>query len=326
MYSALLTALLTHKRVAVFSHLRPDGDCLGAQVAMCLWLKKNGIETTAFNEDSAPPNLSWLTDIVPLEVPATEQLTGYDAFLVLDGNALHRFGSTAEGISSLGKPIYMIDHHPQPDDIYDEAISVTSSSSTCELVYGLYLEHDDTQIDEHVAKALYVGLVTDTGSFQFDSVTPATMKAAADLLKRGGFKPNEVIEKVYSTRPLKQLKLLSLTLDTIQLHSNQQIASICVTQAMLNKTGTTKEDTEGFVAYPLSVEGVKACVLFREDEDRIKLSLRSRSEINVNAWARELHGGGHEKAAGAWHSGPLEDAIRDVMDIGRRQLEQTDSV
>jgi len=322
MYKEFIEKITRHQNVAVFSHLRPDGDCLGSQVAFCLWLQKNGMKATAFNEDGAPENLMWLTEVFSIEQPTQDRLKEFDAFVVLDGNALHRFGSVAEQLADVGKPIYMIDHHPQPDDIYEASISRTDYSSTAELVYELYAEHNINQIDNQSAKAMYVGIVTDTGSYQFDSVTPNTLRAGADLLQRGDFKPNEVVEKIYATKKLNQLQLLSQALETITLHANQQFASICVTKAMFESTGTGKEDTEGFVSYPLSISGVKACILFREDEDRIKISLRSRSEVDVNMWAREVNGGGHKKAAAGWHPGPMEQAMKDVIVIGEQQLNE----
>lgn len=320
MFKNFISKTLKHQKVAVFSHVRPDGDCLGSQVALCLWLQKNGIETSAFNEDSVPENMGWLHDFFPISKPSVSGLSAFDAFVVVDGNALHRFGDTAEQIAELDKPVYMIDHHPDPDDIFEEFVSEVEASSTCELVYRLYAEHNPDQIDEHAAKAMYLGLVTDTGSFQFDSVKPGTLQAAADLLDRGGFTPNQITEKIYSSRPLKQLKLLSMALETIELHAGGDISTITITRKMFDETGTTNEDTEGFVQYPLSVEGVKACVLFREDGDRVKLSLRSQSEIDVNKWARKFNGGGHKKAAGAWHPGPMKTAIEEVINAGKEQL------
>lgn len=319
-FKNFISKILQHQKVGVFSHVRPDGDCLGSQVALSLWLQKNGVNATSFNEDDIPENMKWLLDFFPISKPSKEQVAGFDAFIVVDGNALHRFGETAEQLAELDKPIYMIDHHPQPDDIFEEFVSQVDASSTCELVHQLYSEHNPNQIDEHAAKAMYLGLVTDTGSFQFDSVKPGTLSAAADLLERGGFTPNVITEKIYSSRPLKQLKLLSMALETIELHADGQISTITITREMFEQTGTTNEDTEGFVQYPLSVEGVKACVLFREDGDRIKLSLRSQSNIDVNKWAREFNGGGHKKAAGAWYSGPIKKALTEVIEVGKEQL------
>lgn len=320
MFEKLIPELLSHKKIGVFSHVRPDGDCLGSQVALCLWLEKNGVESTAFNEDDVNKNLTWLTDFKNIEKPDFSKLSDFDAFAFVDGNALHRFGKTAEKITELGKPLYMVDHHPQPDDVFKEFVSKPDASSTCELIYHLYAEHNLSQIDEQSAKAMYVGIVTDTGSFQFNSVKPSTMKAAAVLLERGEFTPDEVVQKVYSSKPMKQIKLLGLSLETISLHENQQIATMFVTKAMFEETGTSNENTEGFVAYPLSIEGVKACIFFREDDENgIKLSLRSQSDIDVNVWARKLNGGGHKKAAGARIEGSMEDAIQSAIDIGKEQ-------
>ncbi|MDZ7808476.1 MAG: bifunctional oligoribonuclease/PAP phosphatase NrnA [Gracilimonas sp.] len=321
MFKKFISKVLQHKKVAIFSHLGPDGDCLGSQVALSLWLKKNGVEVSAFNEDDISENMYWLLDYFPITKPNDAKLSDFDAFIVVDGNALHRFGSTAESTLDTDKPIYMIDHHPDPDDIFEAPISVVSASSTCELIYHLYAEHDADQIDEKVARALYLGMITDTGSFQFDSVKPATMHAAADLLERGDFTPNQIAERIYSSRPLSQLKLLSQALDTISLHEGGKFASIVITQKMFDLTDTTSEDTEGFVQYPLSVEGVQACILLKEDEGGYKLSLRSQSDdIDVNKWARNFNGGGHQKAAGAYYEGPLEDAIKDVLAVGAEQL------
>ena len=320
MYKEFISKITQHSNVAVFSHVRPDGDCLGSQAAFCVWLQKNGIASVALNEDEPGDNLRWLQDVFPLQHPSMVNLEEFDAFVVLDGNALHRFGSYAESIADLGKPIYMIDHHPDPDHIYEAFVSRPDYSSTAELIYELYNEHNPAQIDTAAAKAMYVGIVTDTGSYQFDSVTPNTLRAGDDLLERGGFKPNSVVERVYSTKTENQLQLLSHALESIELFADQQIAIICVTKHMFEVTNTTKEDTEGFVSYPLSIAGVKACILFREDQDRIKISLRSRSELDVNKWARQINGGGHKKAAAGWHEGPLDKAIDDVVTIGIEQL------
>lgn len=320
MFKNFISKILQHQKIGVFSHVRPDGDCLGAQVALSLWLQKNGVEVSAFNEDSLPENMSWLLNYFPITKPRDEPLQDFDAFVVVDGNALHRFGEAAESLAHLGKPVYMIDHHPDPEDVFEEFVSRVEASSTCELIYQLYAEHDPGQIDANAAKAMYLGLVTDTGSFQFDSVKPQTLHAAADLLDRGKFTPNEITERIYASRPLRQLKLLSLALNTIQLHADGQISTITITRNMFDETGTSNEDTEGFVQYPLSIEGVKACVLLREDQDRIKLSLRSQSNIDVNKWARRFNGGGHKKAAGAWHEGPMEQALQEVIRVGEEQL------
>lgn len=320
MHKQFISHILRHQKIAVFSHLRPDGDCLGSQIALCIWLQKNGIEAAAFNEDPIPANLQWMLSYYEIKNPLKANLKDFDAFMVVDGNALHRFGNRAAKIPDLQKPVYMIDHHPNPEDIFEMAISETEASSTAELVYGLFAEHNPEQIDEGVAKSLFAGIMTDTGSFQFSSVQPKTMRVAADLMERGNFTPDEIVHNIYAGKPLKQLKLLSMALDTITLHQHGQLATIHITDEMMRNTQTSKYDTEGFVQYPLTIEGVKACVMLREDADSIKLSLRSKSDVDVNKWARRFDGGGHKKAAGASHPGPIQKAIDDVIAVGAEQL------
>jgi bifunctional oligoribonuclease and PAP phosphatase NrnA len=321
MFKEFIQKIKNVQRVGVISHIRPDGDCIGAQIALSIWLKKNGVDVRAFNADDVPDNLEWLARFFPVEPLEKEELSELNLIILVDGNAIHRFSHNPEWASSLNIPFWMIDHHPDPNDEFELQVSVPDAASTCELIYKLYREHDLSQIDEAAAKAMYTGIITDTGSLQFDSVTPETVEIAADLLRRGQFKPNVVAEQVFSSRTPQQMKLLSRALGTITMYEDNQIAVMTVNQQMMAETETTNSDTEGFVNYPLSITGVKAAILMKDlSEEGVKMSLRSRSDIDVNIWARELDGGGHKKAAGAWHPGPLEKAVQDVIEIGRKQL------
>lgn len=325
MFEELISKLKMHRTVGVYSHIRPDGDCIGAQVAVCKWLEKNGIKAFAFNDDAVPLNLKWLGEYYPIQEPEEKDLEKCDAFLLLDGNSPTRFGSYAEYIKDDPKPTYMVDHHPDPQDGFDLSISVEEASSTCELIFHLFLQNDIKQLDTEAAKALYTGILTDTGSLQYDSVTPETMNIASELLRVGEFRPNEVAERVFSNKRLNQLHLLSMAMGTIELHEDNQIATMYVTSEMLDETDTTNDDCEGFVAYPLSVTGIKAAILFKDLGEGVKMSLRSKSnDVDVNKWAREIGGGGHKKASGAWHPGPLEETIREVVGIGSKQLAKID--
>ncbi|MEX2574975.1 MAG: bifunctional oligoribonuclease/PAP phosphatase NrnA [Balneolaceae bacterium] len=323
MFNEFRQQITRFESVGVFSHIRPDGDCIGAQVALCIWLEKNGIRAMAFNDYELSQNLKWLSRFHPVERPDSELTAQCDAFVVVDGNAPARFGSYEQYQNDHPRPAFMIDHHPEPADVFNLSVSVEEASSTCELIYKLFMEHDESQIDVNVAKALYTGIITDTGSMQYDSVTPETVETVADLLRRGNFRPGAVLEKVFSNRSPQQLKLLSLSLNSIELYENNQIAIMYVTKEMLDKTNTTSDDCEGLVNYPLSIAGVKAAVFLKDiDDGVIRMSLRSRGDLDVNEWAKELEGGGHRKAAGARHPGPLSSAISDVVKIGVKQLKK----
>lgn len=321
MFKEFISNIEKYNHIGIVSHVRPDGDCIGSQVALAIWLTKNGFSVTAFNDDDVPANLRWLTHYFPIKAPSEDELEKCDLIICVDGNAVHRFGFFGEWIEGKNTPVWIVDHHPDPEDGFELKVSVDDASSTAELIYKLFKEKDISQIDADIARALYTGIITDTGSLQFDSVTPETVEIVADLLRRGEFTPNEVIEVIYSNKSVPQLKLLSEALHSIKLYGNNQIAVMYVTEEMLKRAGAGSDDCEGFVSYPLSISNVKAAILLKDFHDEgVRISLRSRSNIDVNSWARELGGGGHAKAAGAWHKGPLEKAIAEAVKIGSKQL------
>lgn len=188
-----------------------------------------------------------------------------------------------------------------------------SASSTAYLVYELFAETGLEQIDKDVAEALYCGIVTDTGSFRFDSVTAETHFAIGKIIETGGIKPSDIHAQIYDDKNLDQYHLLGMALNNIELYCGDRVATTHVTEDMLTKTGCTAEDIEGFVNYPLSIKGVVVSMIFHEREGRVKVSLRGKSVMDLNQIARKFNGGGHFNAAGAWHSGPISKAKEDLV-------------
>ncbi|MEX0929084.1 MAG: bifunctional oligoribonuclease/PAP phosphatase NrnA [Balneolales bacterium] len=313
MIDKLRERLKAHRSVALFSHIRPDGDAIGSQVAMGLWCQKNGIEVRCFNDDDLKNNLIWLSDFFLIEKPDPAFLDQCDAIVFLDGNAPERFGRYADYFRASAKPFYLIDHHPDPEDFFELAYSVPTASSTAELVYHLFQQGDIRLIDGQIARALYTGMMTDTGSFRFDSVTPDTHLVLSDLLRLGKFSPDEVHQRIYDDRTLNQLHLLGMVLNRVELHYNNQISTMTVTEAMLRKTGCTYSDLEGFVSHALSINSVKSAIIFCELEGKVKVSFRAKRDVDVNLVARQFGGGGHKKAAGSWHPGPLNVAVEEMV-------------
>lgn len=307
------------KTVGVVSHVRPDADCIGSQVALCRWLTKAGINAVAFNDDDLSPNLKWITTYHTVKKPTVKAFRSCEAFIFVDGNHPGRFGRSGEMAASSGKDLYLIDHHPQPADIFKVQISDVKASSTAELVYGLFALHRD-YLDVESAEAMYAGIMTDTGSFRFDSVTASTHAAVADLIESTGLETEPIHRRIYDGKQLNQVQLLASVLGTIELHENNRIATLTVTKKMLSQHKSAYHDLEGMVNYGLGIDGVMASVLFCEMSDKVKLSLRSASYIDVNVWARSFNGGGHVKAAGAWFQGTIEDAVKNVVAEGAKQL------
>lgn len=309
--------------IGVFSHIRPDGDALGSQVAFCHWLQIQGIRAFAFNEDPPPDNLTWLLGHYPIQKPTAEHIDRCEAFVFLDGNAQNRFGKAAESLIPGKKPFFLIDHHPEPELKYEAAVYNVKATSTAELVFMIYLSTDLNKMNASAAKALYTGIMTDTGSFRFDSVTSETHTMIAEILRIGKFSPTEIHELIYDGRKQHQIRLLGMALQTIKQHE-KGIATMAVSKKMMTETGCEKEDTEGFVSYPMSLQGSIAAALMIEIGGRVKLSLRTKRHIDANKWARTWGGGGHVRASGAWFNGSLEQAEKAVVETGLSLYSETE--
>ncbi len=307
-------ALSKYNRVGLVSHVSPDGDAIGSQLALYSWFRNKGIDAALFNDDEVPDNLSWMEHQDRIQVPTQELLDECDAYLLVDGNHPSRFGAMAEYFLETDKPVYLIDHHlDPPKDFFTGMLWDSEASSTAWLVYKLFEVTGPEQIDRKVAEALYCGIVTDTGSFRFDSVTAETHFAIGDIIKRGGIRPSEVFARIYDDKSLAQFKLLGKVLDDIRLYCDDRLAVVRATEQMLAETGCTHNDLEGFVNYPLSISSVLVSVMFYERDDRIKISLRGKSKVDLNQVARKFNGGGHFNAAGSWHDGPMTDAVEMVV-------------
>ena len=181
------------------------------------------------------------------------------------------------------------------------------------MVYFLFDETHREWIDSKIAEAIYTGIMTDTGSFRFDSVGPHTHEVAANLMRLGGINTSSIHEKVYDTFTMNQLKLISAVLNQVKLHKDTGIAYLYVTEKNLEETETTYQEIEGLIDYALSLKDADVAIIFSERYGEVKMSFRSKTDFDVNVLARKFDGGGHQKASGGWHQGPLEKAIEDVL-------------
>lgn len=309
----LAAKLRYHKSVAIISHVRPDADAIGSQIGVALWLKNFGTDVICHNDDPIPSNISWLTDILPVQDLSDTELDFCEAFLFVDGNSPQRFGKHEAFFRKTQKPCYVIDHHPEPEkDFFLSMVSIPEAGSTAELVYYLFQTTYPDWINNQVATALYAGIMTDTGSFRFDSVGAHTHQVVSDLIRRGSLRVSEIHERVYDTFSENQLKLTARALGQISFDSKTHLACMFVTEEDLTDTGCTQEDIEGLISFPLAMKEAKIAILFSERKNKVKLSFRSKSDFDVNKLARFFEGGGHQKAAGGWHPGPIEEAIEEV--------------
>ena len=326
MIDQVLRTLLSHDRIVITTHIRPDGDALGSQLALGRFLEKLGKKVTLLNSDPPPYNLGWLPGVDDVQVfdgamaqrKALDQAT---AIVVADTNALNRVGRLAAPIQHSSALKILIDHHTEPESWFDLQYARDTASSTGELVYELIVHHDASLIDTEIATLLYTAIMTDTGSFRFSATTPRLHRIVADLLERGDLSPDPIHAALYDTRSMAGLRLLGRALDSITLLHDGQIGYMTVSQRMIRETGASIDEKEGFVNYLLSVEGVKAAVIFTEIDSGTKMSFRSKGTTHVDAWARSFGGGGHRNASGAFVEKDLEVAVREVMGAVPRFLD-----
>jgi bifunctional oligoribonuclease and PAP phosphatase NrnA len=328
----VLSALLAAERVVITTHVRPDGDALGSQIGLALFLRRLGKQVAMLNSDPPPRNLDWLMDLAEVEtydgsLIQRQVIEAADAIVLVDTGVLERVGNLAPAVSASPARKLLIDHHPMPEDWYDARLLRTEASSTGELVFDVISAHDAGMIDTAIATALYTAIMTDTGSFRYGSTTPRVHRIVAELLERGDIRPESIHVAIYDMRQLSGLRLLGLVLDTITTLYDGRVAYAHITPDMLRLAGANSEEAEGFVSYPLSLEGVQAVVMFLEISTGVKASFRSKGDVPVNDWARHFGGGGHRNAAGAFIRQPLKRVIKDVMgaapqfiDIGPREV------
>ncbi len=316
MVHPVLAQLLDAERVVITTHIRPDGDALGSQIALGLFLRALGKTVTLLNADAPPRNLEWMLDLsdVTTFTGALKQLKRVneaDALVVVDTGTEERVGKLGPVLRDAPGAKLLIDHHPGPETWFDHQLLRTDASATGELLYDLIAEHDAGLIDAPIATALYAAIMTDTGSFRYGSTTARVHTITADLLARGDIAPEPIHVAIFDTRLPSSLRLLSRALDTVTTVYDGQLAYVVVSLEAMNASGARSDEAEGIVSYPLSLEGVRAVVLFLETPSGIKCSFRSKGALAINGWARAFGGGGHRNAAGAYFR---DAALREVID------------
>lgn len=317
--------LLSASRVALTTHLNADGDGMGSEAALARFLEARGVRATIVNPTPVPDGYAFLTEGLRVwsvgQPEGVEALEEADLIAVLDTAETHRLGRIAEYLDATAA--VLLDHHPPTGPaIVEPAVRDPSACATGELVYDL-LTLEGEPPGEAVAVALYVAIVTDTGSFRFSNATPRAHAVAGELI-RAGADPEALYRRLFARYTPERLALVRLALETLGVDEELPIAWIDVTYAALRKSGARTEDTDGLVEYPRRLEGIEVALVFRElARDKTKVSLRSNGPVDVAELARGLGGGGHRKASGLVVSSGMEEAKRDVLDAVREAVRVT---
>lgn len=289
-----LVPSFAQKRVAVVGHARPDGDCIGSQVAVARVLRALGSNVVCVNGDPVPRRLQFLQD--DLEFLTPDALPVGDWLVVYVDCADHaRAGEKAR--LRFPRPFANVDHHLSNNGYAEHNFVDVAAAATCEILAGIFLDAK-LPIDKVTAQALFSGIMTDTGQFRFNSTTRRTFMIAAELVALGAH-PADVGGEIYERESAGKLQLLQRFLASLKLECGGRVCVGTLPDGVFEDTGSNVEDTEGLVDYARSIDGVDIGVLIEERPGAIKASLRSKEpRFRVDQIAARFGGGGHACAAG----------------------------
>lgn len=328
--TALQKRLSDPKKIVILPHKNPDGDALGSTLALLHFLETKAHEVVVLSPNDYPNFLKWLPGeekIVKYNTKTLlcdQKINDADLIFTLDFNALSRVEEMEGVVQKAKAEKIMIDHHEQPDSYAALQYSDPAMSSTCEMVYHLINALDPQAFSKAIATCLYTGIMTDTGSFRYPSTTPTTHKVIAHLLELGA-QGSTIHEKIYDSSSFNRIKLLGLTLSNLKKIEGLPVAFMTLTRDELQSCDYKKGDTEGFVNYGLSIEGVIfSCIMIEnDDQEKIKMSFRSQGDFSVNAFARTyFEGGGHHNAAGGMSLDSLAKTVERFITAVKKEFQQ----
>jgi bifunctional oligoribonuclease and PAP phosphatase NrnA len=317
-FETFRTLIESHTRFVLTTHVNPDGDGLGTEIALALYIQKLGKQAAILNCSATPENYLFLTKLCPIVQFDTsidsQIMEEAEVIIVLDTNHPDRVGSMKPALLSSKAVKVCIDHHLEPGDFADLYILDETSTSTGEIVYRLMNFLMQLSIDHETAIALYTAIMTDTGSFRYPKTDSETHKIVAQLLQLGA-DPVAIYEHVYERGTLNRMRLLGLALANMKTLHHGKIAYMVISRDMFASTRTTEVDTEAFVPYTLTIDGVQIGLMFSEFNGMVKVSFRSKGDIWINELAKEFGGNGHKNAAGARiPNAPLDEIVAQVLE------------
>ncbi len=321
---------LHNQNIVILGHTHPDGDAVGAGLALQEFLQQKGHKVSFILPDPYPDFLSWmpLSDGIFIHTKQQEKCEKLiklsDLIIFVDMNSPSRLESFEKAVTEqmLSKTSILLDHHINPDSVFTFKYWDTEVSSTSELVYELIGKLGESHlINKTMAENLYAGIITDTGSFSYSCNNPATYIAVSRLIEIG-VDGAWVHQQIYNTFTEDRLRLLGHSLsEKLKVLKKYGGAYIALNQYDLVKYKYNVGDTEGLVNYTLSIKGIHFGALLTQYEQYIKISLRSEGDIDVNYFARRyFNGGGHKNAAGAYYYGPLDEACKVIESIIRKHI------
>ncbi|MBU4443909.1 bifunctional oligoribonuclease/PAP phosphatase NrnA [bacterium] len=323
-WKPVIEKLKASRKALLTTHVNPDGDGLGSEMAMYYCLGKMDIEVEIINDSALPDEYSFLDPQNIIRQYDRERdrgrLNQFDLIFTLDIGGVARLGKLGEDLALLNIPTICIDHHPENHISCSYKIVDEKSPATACLIYELMKQMNPEVIDTKIAEALYVGLMTDTGSFRFENTTAKAMEIAAELI-RLGVKPTEIFSNVYENYTRQRMKLLGATLQKVQYEFEGKLAWFTVLGSDVREAGATLDEVGGFTDFVRSIKGVEVAIMFLEvRKNRVRVNFRSQGRVIINEIARKFGGGGHFFAAGISLNDTLEEAVDKILPEVRKAV------
>ena len=322
-WSRFVQLVRDHRRFLLTSHVRPDCDALGSELAMAAILKQAGKDVLVVNAFAVPKNLQFLDPEGKLKQlgadVSPDELDSYEVLIVLDTTAWAQLGAMGEVIRTTKAKKIVIDHHVSGDDLAAEEIKDTSAEATGRLVIDA-ADQLGVELCPEIARAAFVALATDTGWFRFSSTTSATLRLAARLVDAGAT-PDRLYQKLYEEETHARLRLVGRTMARTRRELEGRLIYTWIELADFEAVGAVASDSEDVINKTLAVGGTEvAVILVEQATGGFKISFRSRCEVDCSRVAEQFGGGGHKAAAGAFLDEPLDSARRKVLDAVRAKM------
>jgi bifunctional oligoribonuclease and PAP phosphatase NrnA len=320
-YQRIIDTLKSAKRVLVTTHVRPDGDALGSTAAMVLGMKKAGIDAEVLLLSHLPSKYAFIFNDFKIPFfdvekswPADFNLDKYDALLVVDTGTWSQLPGLKDRLETWPKPKLVVDHHLTQENWADTKLVFTEAAAACEIVAGL-LQQWDIALDSSIATALYVGIASDTGWFQFSNTRPFTMRLAATLME-AGVNTDQLYQHLYQNERSQRVLLQTQAMQSLELLAGEKLAIMTIRKEDFARTGAHVPDTENLINIPLQIRTVEMSLLFVEPPEGgpIRVSLRSKGSIDVAKFAEQFGGGGHARASGLKINSSIDLAKTQVLE------------
>lgn len=311
------------KNIVITTHQNPDGDAIGSSLGLMHYLKMRGHTATVITPNEHPEYLHWLPGNEDVVIFKDNRDVGKkivseaDVIFCLDFNDLRRIADLGTVVKKSKATKVLIDHHLQPTEFADYKFCNAMASSTAELVFDFIKDMgDDELIEENIANCIYTGVMTDTGAFQYPSTTPKVHRMVAELMDRG-VKNYRAYDLVYNHYSENRIRFFGFCItERLKVYHQYGAALIYISKEDQIKFNVVKGDTEGLVNLPLQIRGISLSCLIIDRDDIVKISLRSKGDLDVNNMARKhFNGGGHKNASGGSSNVSLDETVKKFEEI-----------